>query len=85
LKICPELSHAGRIANLKSRLAQWRKEQGDEGKVYNEPGLLDDRESWHPDFFQAIPGMKKEETQARQLLCSYPCASESRFHLRNGT
>ncbi|MDE0874696.1 MAG: hypothetical protein OSA88_12600 [Acidimicrobiales bacterium] len=42
-------------------MAQWRKDQGDEGKVYNEPRLLDGRESWHPDFFKPILERKKKK------------------------
>ena len=38
------------IAQLKSELAQWMKDQGDKETVFNKPRLLSELKSWHLDF-----------------------------------
>lgn len=44
-------AQADRVANLKQRLAEWMKHQGDKLSVHSKPRRLDDESSWQLDFF----------------------------------
>ena len=52
-------AQAQRLESLRRELADWRESQGDQGTVFNEPRLLSDRKSWHPDLAREQPPRPK--------------------------
>ncbi|EMI57075.1 sulfatase family protein [Rhodopirellula sallentina] len=47
-----EPAQSERIAEMKEQLAAWMESQGDQHIVNSEPRLLEDKERWHPDFYE---------------------------------
>ncbi|MEM7315536.1 MAG: sulfatase, partial [Planctomycetota bacterium] len=43
--------HAARVKQLRGRLDDWMKSQGDQELVHSEPRRLNERSRWHPDSF----------------------------------
>ncbi|MEM9368905.1 MAG: hypothetical protein AAGD07_23175, partial [Planctomycetota bacterium] len=56
--------HAARVSELKRRLSAWMTEQGDQELVQSEPRRLQDRPSWHPDYFGLEAQQRKKTKRA---------------------